>query len=180
MKINCTLTYHSAPSDDQSQVFRLQKIGETETYFLNEIDEREKLAKKIKRFNTILSVLNKTLISATVVTSGISIAALASGVGLPVGLALSGASLLLSCATTITRRRQKKHEKIMLVAQAKLDSINDTISKAIQDENVSHEEFSKILQETDKYRKLKNDIRTQHEPKQKSQTITKNNVKPYL
>lgn len=97
----------SAPSDDQSQVFRLQKIGETETYFLNEIDEREKLAKKIKRFNTILSVLNKTLISATVVTSGISIAALASGVGLPVGLALSGASLLLSCATTITGRRQK-------------------------------------------------------------------------
>lgn len=61
----------------------------------------------------------------------------------------------------------------MLVTQAKLDSINDTISKAIQDENdiTSHEEFSKILQETDKYRKLKNDIRTEH-AKQKSQAIT--------
>ena len=43
------------------------------------------------------------LITSTVITGGISIAALASGIGLPVDIALGGTSLLLSLATAFTR-----------------------------------------------------------------------------
>ena len=50
----------------------------------------------MKRFNTITGILDTGLISSTVITGGISIAAFVSGVGLPVGIALSGTSLLLS------------------------------------------------------------------------------------
>ena len=45
----------SAPLSQEvnPQTYRLAKISEIEAYFLDEIDTREKLAKKTKRFSTI-------------------------------------------------------------------------------------------------------------------------------
>ena len=90
-----------------------------------------------------------------------------------VGISLSATSLLLSLATTITRKtisifnsKEKKHDNIRLLAQSKLDSISEAISQAIQDENVSPTEFHKILQERENYRKLKADIRKRAKTKQ--------------
>ena len=167
----------TAPPSENPQSYRLAKISEVEAYLLGEIDERDRLAKKIQRFNTITSVLDTSLITTTAITGGISIAAFASGIGLPIGITLSATSLLLSLATTITRKtvgiftvKQKKHEAIKLLAQSKLDSISDTISQAMQDENISPQEFHKILQETEKYRKLKADLRNQTKTKVKELT----------
>ena len=42
----------------------------------------------MKRFNTITGIVDTGLITSTVITGGISIATFASGVGLPVGIAL--------------------------------------------------------------------------------------------
>ena len=61
------------------------------------------LPKKMNRFNTITSIVDTDLITSIGITGGVSIAAFASGLGLPVGIALSGTSLLLSLATVITR-----------------------------------------------------------------------------
>ena len=69
---------------------------------INEIEVCERIAKKMKRFNTITGIVDTGLITSTVITGGISAAAFASGVGLPVGIGLSGTSLLLSLATAIT------------------------------------------------------------------------------
>ena len=70
------------------------------------------------------------LITSTVMTGGVSIAAFASGVGLPVGIALSGISLLLSLAKSFKTFtvKQEKHDAIKLLAQSKLDSIANIIS----------------------------------------------------
>ena len=46
------------------------------------------------QFNTITSIVDTSLITSIVITTGVSIAAFASGFGLPVGIALSGTSLL--------------------------------------------------------------------------------------
>ena len=173
-KIYPTLGPSAPPSQEANpQTYRLAKISEIEAYFLDEIDAREKVAKKIKRFSTITAVLDTSLITTTGITGGISIAAIASGIGLPIGIGLSATSLLLSLATTIARKtmsifksKEKKHDDIRLLAQSKLDSISETISQAIQDEKVSSTEFHKILQETENYRKLKADIRTQAKTKQ--------------
>ena len=144
---------------------------------LNEIEVREQVAKKMKRFNTITGFVDTGLITSTVITGGISIAAFASGVGLPVGIALSGTSLLLSLATAITRKsfkiftvKQEKHDAIKLLAQSKLDSIANIISQAMQDGDISPIEFHKVLQEVEKYRKLKADIRNQAKTKVKEIT----------
>ena len=74
------------------------------------------------------------------ITGEIYSAAFASEVGLPVDIALSGTSLLLSLETAITRKsfkiftvKQEKHDAIKLLAQSKLDSIADIISQAMED-----------------------------------------------
>ena len=131
----------TAPQEPQT--YRLKKLTEIEAYLLNEIEVRERIAKKMKRFNTITGIVDTSLITSTVITGGISIAAFASGVGLPVGIALSGTSLLLSLATAITGKpfkiftvKQEKHDAIKLLAQTKLDSISNIISQAMEDGDI--------------------------------------------
>ena len=138
----------TAPQEPQS--YRLNKLSEIEAFFLDEIEVREQIAKKMKRFNIITGMVDTGLITSTVITGGIFIAAFANGVGLPVGIALSGTSLILSLATGITQKsfkiltvKQEKHDSIRMLAQSKLDSIANIISQAIEDGDISPTEFHK-------------------------------------
>ena len=58
----------------------------------------------------------------------------------------------------------------MLLAQSKLDSIANIISQPMQDRDISPTEFHKVLQEVEKYRKLKADIKNQAKAKVKEIT----------
>ena len=149
----------SPNAPQEPQTFRLKKLPEIKVFFLDEIDACERIAKKIKRFNMITGIVDTGLITSTLITGGISIPAFASGVGSPARSALGGASLLFSLATVIT--------------QSKLDSIANIISYAMQEEDISPTEFQKILQEIEKYRKLKADIRNQAKAKVKEITKEK-------
>ena len=86
----------------EPQTYRLNKLIEIEAYFLNKIEVPEQIAKETKRFNTISGIVDTGLITSMVITGGISIAALASAIVLPVGIALGGTNLLLSLAAAIT------------------------------------------------------------------------------
>ena len=97
----------NSTATQEPQTYRLNKLSETEAYFPNEIEVREQIAKKMKRFNTITTIVDTGLITSTVITGRISIAAFASCVGLSVGIALSGTSLLFSLATAITQNLLK-------------------------------------------------------------------------
>ena len=106
-----------------------------------------------------------------------SIAAISSGVAIPIGIVLTGTSLLLSIATTVTRKslnairvKQKKHDQIILLAQTKLESIQDTILKALTDGIVCDLEFERILSELDRYRTLKHEVC--NKAKKKTEDIT--------
>ena len=88
----------------EPQLYQLNKLSEIEAFFLDEIEVCEQIAKKMKRFNTITGIVDTDLITSTVITGGISIAAFASAVGLPVAFALSQTSLILSLATATTRK----------------------------------------------------------------------------
>ena len=63
--------------------------------------------------------------------------------------------------------KQGKHDANKLLAQNKLDSITDIISQAIQEGGISPTEFHKVLQELEKYCKLKTDSRNQNQAKVK-------------
>ena len=74
---------------------------------LDEIEVCKRLAKKKKGFNAITGIVDTGLITSTVITGGIYIAAFVSGADLPVGITFSGTSLLLSLVTVITRKSFK-------------------------------------------------------------------------
>ena len=127
----------NSTAPQELQTYRLKKSTEIEAFFLDEIEARERISKKMKRFNTITGIVDTGLITSTVITGGISIAAFASGVGLPVGITLSQTSLLHSLATAIKRKsfkifivKQENHNAIRLLAQSKLDSIANITGNA--------------------------------------------------
>ena len=53
-----------------------------------------------------------------------------------------------------------KHEQTVGICQSKVNSIKDRISKALNDNKISDEEFNIIISELDKYNEMKRDIRT--------------------
>jgi uncharacterized protein YfbU (UPF0304 family) len=67
------------------------------------------------------------------------------------------------CVKFIRRRlhsKAKKHDEIKTIADSKLNSIKDLISQALTDGEISENEFKLILDELDKYNKLKDSIRS--------------------
>ena len=79
--------------------------------------------------------------------------------------------------TVITRKsfkiftlKQEKHDAIKLLAQSKLDSIADIIPQTMQDGDISSIEYLKVLQEVEKYCRLKADLKNQAKAKVKQVT----------
>ena len=50
-----------------------------------------------------------------------------------------------------------------MFAKSKLNSIETFVSQALIDMEISHEEFSTILKEKDKYEKMKDNLRSENE-----------------
>ena len=82
----------------------------------------------------------------------------------------------------ITRKKKnKKHDKTLMLAKSKLHSIEKLVSQALIDMEISHEEFITILKEKDKYEKMKDNLRSENEKYEimrlssvKSKTYVKN------
>ena len=58
-----------------------------------------------------------------------------------------------------TRNKKKKHNKIVILARSKLNSIKDKITEALINNQISHEDFMPIINEEKNYRELKESIR---------------------
>ena len=59
----------------------------------------------------------------------------------------------------VTRKKKKKHNKIVMLAKSKLNSIETLMSKALIDLDISHEEFKTIVNEKEKHEQMKESIR---------------------
>ena len=53
------------------------------------------------------------------------------------------------------RIKKEKHNKIVMLARSKLNSIESKISEALINNEISHEDFMTIVNEEKKYRELK-------------------------
>jgi hypothetical protein len=154
------------PPPQPAQQFRLQKIGELETFLRSEVEGRSRLHKKYRRAVNILDGVCATLGAACVVTSAVGTGLLASGVGFVLGLALevgTGVAGLLDVAGVAVSRRcsakAARHEAIRILASTKLNTVHSHISKALEDCAISDDEYKLILDEVDKYRAMKEEIR---------------------
>ena len=71
-------------------------------------------------------------------------------------------------------KQKKKHDKILMFALRKLNSIETLVSQAFIDMEISHEEFITILKEKNKYEKIKKHLRNVNEKiEEKSENIKK-------
>ena len=61
--------------------------------------------------------------------------------------------------------KAEKQEKIKTIASTKLDTIASHISKALSDNKVADEEFRLILEELEKYKVMKEEVRTKTKKK---------------
>ena len=106
------------------------------------------MSKKHKNVCRVLNYIDHLLIVISTITGYVSISAFASLVGSPIEITSSAVGLKI-CAITagikkyesIIKKKEKKHEKIVLLAKSKLNSIEVLISKALIDSNISHDEF---------------------------------------
>ena len=62
------------------------------------------------------------------------------------------------CKSTI-KKKKKKHDKIVLLAKTKLNSIEVLVSKALANSNVSHDEFVLINYMLQEYDDMKEEIK---------------------
>ena len=153
------------PLNDQQQ-FRLNKIKETKDYFVAEIKERELMSKRLSKYIASFDYFDKSLIVLSVTTGSISIASFATVIGAPVGMMSASCSLAFSITTGFVkkfmktiRNKKKKHNKIVMLARSKLNSIESKISEALINNEISHQDFMTIINQEKKYRELKEGIR---------------------
>ena len=150
--------------------FRLSEIIGIKNYFYQEINQRKSCSKKLSKYVTAFDYIDKILIFLIATSSRVSIISFTSIVGAPVGIASASLTLIFSLTTgivkkllNITRNINKKHEKILMMAKSKLNSIETLISQALIDLDISHEEFARILKEKDKDEKMKKKLRSENE-----------------
>ena len=161
---------------DQTKL-RLYEIKNIENYFINEINERKSYSKKLNKYVTIFDYIDKILIILSATTSGISIISFTSVIGTSVGIVSASFTLIFSLSTGIikkllnmTRNKKKKHDKILMLAESKFNSIETLISQALNDLDISHKEFLMILNEKDKYEKMKYNLINENEDKNQETT----------
>ena len=71
----------------------------------------------------------------------------------------------------IIRKKKERHNKIIMLAKSKLNSIESLISQALNGLDISHEEFTIILDEKNKYERMKYNLINENENKNKNRAI---------
>ena len=110
--------------------------------------------------------LDKIFIALSASFGTLSIASHATAIGIPVGIAGSSLTLIFTISTgvnksllRVTKKRKKKHNKIIALAKSKLNMIDTLLSSALNDSKRSHEEFTNIITEKNTYENIKENIK---------------------
>ena len=163
-------------SDDRGHSYRLKIIREIQAFLEEEIKNREAFSKKYFRIAKVVNTVDNTLIIVTIGAEGTGAVLLATGVGSPFALALGISGVVTGAVSLIgnifskkATTKAEKHLKIKTLATAKLDTIASHISKALTDDFISNEEFNLIMEEMNKYKALKEDIRNNTKKKLKTE-----------
>ena len=124
---------YRANMNEQKKI-RLNKIIEIESYFHQEINQRKSCSKKLSKYVTAFDYIDKVLIVLSATSSGVSIISFTSIIGAPVGIASASFTLIFSLTTGIIKKllsKKKKHDKILMLAKSKLNSVETLISQAL-------------------------------------------------
>ena len=146
--------------------YRLNEINKIRDYFNKEIKERIYIIKKLNKYIVSFDYLDKIFITLSASFGTLSIASYASVVGIPAGITGASLTLVFTIGTGIsksllklTKKRKKKYNKIIVSAKNKLNMIDILSSSALNDSEISHEEFTNIINEANIYENTKENIK---------------------
>ena len=146
--------------------YMLDEINKIRDYFNNEIKERKDIIKKLNKLLVSFDYLDEIFIALSASFGTLSIASYASVVGTPAGIAGSSLTLIFTIGTRIsksllnvTKKKKKKHNKIIALAKNKLNTIDKLLSSALNDSEISHAEFTNIINEANIYENIKENIK---------------------
>ena len=145
---------------------RLKKINDLLKELSDEAEHYRQMAKKYKRSH---SMIHNSAVGFGSLSVGLSSGALATaltGFGIVASPALAGVATLcglvsvgFAAGSKRLKRKVDKHEKIYTLALAKRNSVNELVSQALADKQISDVEFRIITREVEKYHELKAAIR---------------------
>ena len=75
-----------------------------------------------------------------------------------------------------TRNKKKKHNKIVMLAKSKLNSIETVMSQVLIDLEISHGEFRTIVSEKERYEQMKENIRNIRSSDEKDNSENSENI----
>ena len=163
-------------ADDRGHTYRLQVINNVQKFLEEEISKRDAFSKKYFRISKIINMVDNALIVVTIGAEGTGAVLLSTGVGAPFALALGISGVVTGAISLIgnifskkATTKAEKHLKIKTLAMAKLDTIASHVSKAMMDDFISDEEFKLIMEEMNKYKALKEEVRSNTKKKLKTE-----------
>ena len=161
--------------------YGLNEINKTRDYFNNEINERKYIIKTLNKYIVSFDYLDKIFVTLSASFGTLSIASHATIVGIPVDISGASLTLIFTIGTGIsksllkvTKKRKKKHNKIIALAESKLNTIETLLSSALNASKISHAEFINIITEKNIYENIKENIKelaTELNEEEKSTTL---------
>ena len=163
-------------SDDRGHSYRLKVINDVSKFLEEEINKRDAFSKKYFRISKVVNRIDNALIVVTIGAEGTGAVLLSTGVGAPFALALGISGVVTGAISLIgnifskkATTKAEKHLKIKTLATAKLNTIATHVSKAMMDDFISDEEFKLIMEEMEKYKALKEEVRSNTKKKLKTE-----------
>ena len=135
---------------------------------------------KLNKYMTSFDYIDKIFIVLSTSFGTLNIASYATVVGIVVGITGASLTLVFTISTgvvksllQVTKKKKKRHNKIMALAKNKLNMIDTLLSSALNDSKISHEEFANIISEKNVYENMKDNIRdiNHEEPNSLKSTI---------
>ena len=119
--------------------YRLDEINKIRDCFDNEIKERKDIIKKLNKYLVSFDYLDKIFITLSASFGTLSIASQATVIGIPAGITGASLTLIFTIGTGIsksllkvTKKRKKKHNKIIALAKSKSNTIDSKIRSRIR------------------------------------------------
>ena len=161
------LTNTAKPSSsERANKYRLDEVNKIRDHFNNEIKERKDTIKKLNKYIVSFDYLDKIFIALSASFGTLSIPSYTSVVGTLAGMAGSSLSLIFTIGTgisksllNVTKKRKKKHNKIIALAKNRLNTSDTLLSSALNDSEISHKEFSNIITEANIHENIQEDIK---------------------
>ena len=142
--------------------YRLDEINKIKDYLNSEIKERKDIIKKISKYIVAFDYADKLFITLSVSFGTLSIASYATVVEIPAGIAEASLILIFTITTGVVKKLLNitRKKKIIALARSKLNIIENLISQALIDFEITHEEFSKITYEKNNYEQIIDNIKS--------------------